>query len=330
MSQTASLEEIYQPVDEDVNAVVDTMLAILSTPNGLTDSVVRYFFSAKGKLLRPALTFLGAKLKGGVKAEKRESLFRLGAAYEIFHSATLIHDDIIDSAHIRRNLETVHLKWSPQVAVLVGDYMHDHAIKSVFETGNQDVIGLFLKTAGEVCDGEIHELKERNNFGLTEADYLDIIHKKTASLLACALAGGALLAGADGEEKEALLRFGRYFGMAFQIVDDCLDLTGNQNEFGKTLGADLAAGVLTLPFIYLLASADGPRKALIQESLASNRPDKLQALTDMLRDEGAIEYSLKKAAELSDLARKELARFVDTPAKRSLDRLLDYVLERNR
>jgi len=330
MSQTASLEEIYQPIDADVNAVVDTMLSVLSTPNGLTDSVVRYFFSAKGKLLRPALTFLGAKLKGGVKAEQRDSLLRLGAAYEIFHSATLIHDDIIDSAHIRRNLETVHLKWSPQVAVLVGDYMHDQSIKSIFEIGNQEIIGLFLKTAGEVCDGEIHELKERNNFDLTESEYLDIIHKKTASLLACALSGGALLAGATGEEKDALLRFGHYFGMAFQIVDDCLDLTGNQNEFGKTLGADLAAGVLTLPFIYLLSTSDATRKAMIHKSLASNRPDKLQELTEMVRDEGAIEYSLKRAAEFSDLARKELLRFEDSPGKRSLDRLLDYVLERSR
>lgn len=329
MSQTASLEEIYQPIDSELNSVVDTMLSILSTPNGLTDAVVRYFFSAKGKLLRPALTFLGAKLKGTGPAE-RDGLLKLGAAYEIFHSATLIHDDIIDSAHIRRNLETVHLKWSPQVAVLVGDYMHDQAIKTVFETRREEIIALFLKTAGEVCDGEIHELKERNNFTLSETDYLEIIYKKTASLLACALAGGALYAGASAEEKEALLRFGNYFGTAFQIVDDCLDLTGNQNEFGKTLGADLAAGVLTLPFIYLFTTVDGAKKKELQDALTANKPDKLNYVIDVLREEGAIEYSLKRAADFSERARKELQRFEETPARRSLDKLLDYVLERSR
>jgi octaprenyl-diphosphate synthase len=152
MSQTITLEEIYQPVEKQLAAVPDTILDVLSTRNDLTEAVVRYFFSARGKLLRPALTLLGAAVKGGPSAAGKDAA-RLGAAFEIFHSATLIHDDIIDAAHIRRNLETVHLKWSPQVAVLVGDYLHDQAIKAVFETHNSNIVGLFLNTAGEVCDG---------------------------------------------------------------------------------------------------------------------------------------------------------------------------------
>jgi len=330
MSQTAALEEIYGPVDQHLTLVGDTILEVLATRNALTESVVKYFFSAKGKLLRPALTFMGAQLKAPSSADNKP-LLRLGAAFEIFHSATLIHDDIIDEAHLRRNLETVHLKWSPQVAVLVGDYLHDTAIKAVFETDNKAIIGLFLKTAGEVCDGEIQELRERHNFKLSEEEYLDIIDRKTASLLACSLASGGLLAGATEREAEALKRFGKYFGMAFQIVDDCLDLTGNEFEFGKTLGADFAAGVLTLPLIYLLTVSDAVRRAEIEKVFGQETSlERLQKLTGWLQEEGAIAYALKRAGEFSDLARQELSLFPDSPARRSLDRLLDHVLDRNR
>lgn len=330
MSQTVTLEEIYSPIDKQLDAVGDTILEILANPNELTQDVVRYFFSAKGKLLRPALTLLGAAVKGADPAAEKAAL-RLGSAFEIFHSATLIHDDIIDSALIRRNLQTVHLKWTPQIAVLAGDYLHDQAIKAVFETRNEQVLELFLTTAGEVCDGEIRELKERNNFALSEAAYVEIIDKKTASLLACALTGGALLAGANAAEKEALFRFGRNFGLAFQIIDDVLDLTGTESEFGKTLGADCMAGVLTLPFIHFFSSADSKKretlKGLYQEEFSA---ENFQLVRAILREEGSIDYALKRAHAFSDDARRELRVFEDTPARRSLERLLDYVLERNK
>ncbi len=330
MNPTVTLEEIYAPIDRQLEAVGDTILEILSNRNDLTQEVVRYFFSAKGKLLRPALTLLGASVKGASADSERQAL-RLGSAFEIFHSATLIHDDIIDSAAIRRNLQTVHLKWSPQVAVLVGDYLHDQAIKAVFETRNQEVVELFLKTAGEVCDGEIHELKERSNFALTEDVYLDIVDKKTASLLACTLACGGLMAGASPVEKKALYAFGQNFGIAFQIIDDVLDLTGSEAEFGKTLGADCMAGVLTLPFIHFFTVADADKKESLKGLLQSDfTGGHFQSILSLLRDEGSVDYALRRAQEFSDKARKELRVFDDSPARRSLERLLDYVLERSK
>lgn len=330
MSQTVTLEEIYSPIEKPLGAVGNTIFDILSNTNELTQDVVRYFFSAKGKQLRPALTLLGAALKGADASAERSAL-RFGAALEIFHSATLIHDDIIDEALIRRNLQTVHLKWTPQVAVLAGDYLHDQAIKAIFETGHQEVLGLFLKTAGEVCDGEIRELRERHNFTLTEAVYVDIIDKKTASLLACALAGGALLAGASASEKEALLRFGRGFGLAFQIIDDVLDLTGTESDFGKTLGADCMAGVLTLPFIHFFASASASKRETLKKLYQQEfSPDNFQIVRELLREEGSMDYALTRAREFSEAARRELTVFEESPARRSLERLLDYVLERNK
>lgn len=330
MSQTVTLDEIYNPIEKEMNAVSGMIFELLSSRNELTEEVVRYFFSAKGKLLRPALTFLGGYIRGAEFADSH-ALVRLGAAYEIFHSATLIHDDIIDAADIRRNLETVHLKWSPQVAVLVGDFLHDQAIKTVFETDNQNVIRLFLETAGQVCDGEIHELNVRKKFDLTEKEYLEIIDKKTASLLACALAGGALLSGASTIEKEALYRFGMNFGAAFQIIDDCLDLTGNEGEFGKTLGKDFEEGVLTLPLIHYFQSTDAGKRSMLQESFEKElSEEKLQALIASLKAEGSLQYALQRARAFSENARRELEIFPESPARKSLERLLDYILERNK
>lgn len=330
MKTGVSLEEIYSPVQQRLDKIPSTILDILSTENDLAKDVIKYFFAAQGKMLRPALTLLGAAVKsGGPEIDAR--LLRIAASYEIFHAATLIHDDIIDNAYVRRNIPTVNVKWSPQVAVLVGDYLHDKAIGEIFQNGSQKIFSLFLQTAGQVCDGEIHELKENNNFNLKEEEYLEIVDKKTAVLLACCVEAGGLLAGATPEEGEALKRFGRYFGIAFQIIDDCLDFTGNQEEFGKTLGADCAAGVLTLPLIRLIALVDEKKKSEVFKIFKSEVSNaKFTALLNMVREYGAIDYSLERAREFADKARLELSIFPETPGRKSLEKLLDYVLERNR
>ena len=331
MSQTVTLDEIYAPVDPRLQPVPGAILDILSTANLLAQDVIRYFFSGQGKLLRPALTFLGAEIKGvsSVLLEKR--LLHLASAFEIFHAATLIHDDIIDSAYLRRNIPTINVKWGPEVAVLVGDYLHDKAISAIFQNGNEKIISLFLQTAGLVCDGEIHELKEKDNFNLKEEEYLEIVEKKTAALLACSVETGGILAGATPHEAEALKRFGLYFGIAFQIVDDCLDFTGEEQQFGKTLGADCAAGVLTLPLIRLIELVDERKKSEVFKIFKSEMgTSKFQVLLAMVREYGTIDYSLEKARDFSRRARLELSIFPDSTARRSLERLVDYVLERNR
>ena len=331
VTRTLTLEEIYAPVETRLANVPSVILEILSTPNELAQDVVRYFFSSQGKLLRPALTLLGAEIKG-IRPEIERRLAALAASFEIFHAATLIHDDIIDSAYLRRNIPTINVKWGPEVAVLVGDYLHDKAIGAIFSHGNEKIISIFLQTAGTVCDGEIHELKEKDNFNLTEQEYLEIIEKKTAVLLACTLESGAILAGATPEEAAALKRYGHYFGIAFQIIDDCLDFTGQEQEFGKTLGADCAAGVLTFPLIRLIQLVDEKKKSDVFKIFKSEvgTAHKFQTLLAMIREYGAIHYSLERAREYCDKARLELSIFRDSPGRQSLERLLDYVLERNK
>ncbi len=329
MSETVSLESIYGPIEKRLVQIPESIFSVLSTPNDLAQETIRHFFSRQGKYLRPALTFFGASLdsQNALAPDREEKLLRLAAAFEIFHSATLIHDDIIDSAYLRRNIPTINAKWNSQVAVLVGDYLHDKAIGAVFSTENSRVTQLFLETAGTVCDGEIHELREKGNFQLTENNYLDIIGKKTAALIACCIEAGGIYAGLTPEKTQALKRFGWAFGLAFQIVDDCLDFTGREHEFGKTLGADCEAGVLTLPLIRLIELVDDSTKAKILDRFKSGKFDTLKTL---LTEHGTLEYSLEKAKQYTDEARLELSVFSNSLVKSSLERLLDYVLERNR
>ncbi len=333
MKETTSLEEIYAPVDKRLAQVPEAILDILSTPNELASEVIRYFFSRQGKYLRPALTFFGAAIENGSPLSRlqEEKLLRLGAAFEVFHSATLIHDDIIDSAYLRRNIPTINVKWNAQVAVLVGDYLHDKAIAAIFSVENPRVVSLFLQTAGLVCDGEIHELREKNNFNLKEEEYFEIIRKKTASLIACSIEAGGLLAGLPAEKTESLKRFGEAFGMAFQIADDCLDFTGQEQEFGKTLGADCEAGVLTLPLIRLIQLVDERMKGEVFKMFKSDsRSGRFGALKNLLQEYGTLEYALERAREFTGAARLELSVFSESPVKARLESLLDYVLERNR
>ena len=323
----STLEEIYKPIQTYLPQVEGQILEILATPNELSSEVIQHFFKAKGKFLRPALVLFGA----GFGSEISRATVLTAAALEIFHSATLIHDDIIDSAYLRRNLPTVNTKWNSQVAVLVGDYLHDKAIGAIFDTQNDQVIAAFLKTAGVVCDGEILELKEKNNFNLREDAYFTIIERKTAALLATCLESGAILGGLDMERSLALNRFGIYFGMAFQIMDDCLDFMGKENEFGKTLGADLQAGVLTLPLIRLINLLDEGGKADIFSKVKSGLSNtQLGDLVLLLEEYGALDYSIRKAREFTERASLELAVFPNSPVHRSLQALLQYVIERNR
>lgn len=333
MRQTTSLDEIYAPIETRISRIPETIFEILSTPNDLAREAIRHFFSASGKYLRPALTFFGASIENqeSLPSSREEGLLHLGAAFEIFHSATLIHDDIIDSAHLRRNIATLNAKWSPQVAVLVGDYLHDKAIGALFSLSNPRVMGLFLETADTVCDGEIHEWREKNNFNLNEEEYFEIVRKKTASLIACSIEAGGIFADLPPEKTGALKRFGEAFGMAFQIVDDCLDFTGEEHEFGKTLGVDFEGGVLTLPLIRLLELVDERTKGEVFKIFKSDfEASRLGTLKDKLREFGALDYAMARAREFTDRARLELSVFSSSPVHLSLHRLLDYVLERNR
>lgn len=335
MTTTLKLETICTPVQNGLGRVPALIRETLDTPIPKMREMVDHFFSKNGKLLRPALILLGAGLsrslrsEAGVPSERNETAeLYLAVATEIFHAATLIHDDIIDSAPLRRGVSALHIKSGPQAAVLAGDYFHDRAIVTIFRYGNDRIIPLFLTTAGEICEGELLEISEKKNINMTEEVHFDVIRKKTASLLACALQTGALIWGIEKEKAEALGRFGTFFGMAFQLIDDYLDFTGEEREFGKTLGSDLEEGVYTLPVIHCLASADRDKVVRILYSRSHNR--RFAMLRDVLEKSGALSYALGQAKAFVALAKRELEIFPASPFRASLEQLADYVLERDR
>lgn len=335
MSSVLTLEEIYVPIRSSLKRLPDLIHQILLTTNRQIQDVVGYFFSRNGKFLRPALVLTGAGIAHSMDVDTRIEFERnetrtlqLAAACEIFHAATLIHDDIIDSSKMRRGIPTLNVKWGPQTAVLVGDFFHDRAMGVIFQHGNEKIMPLFLKTAGEICDGEVQELNEKNNSGLSESEYLEIIRKKTASLLACSLQTGALIWGMNNEQLESLGLFGINFGMAFQIIDDYLDFMGKEQEFGKVLGGDLEEGVYTLPAIHLLGSSDrGRAMTLLKDTDNQKRFD---GLLDLMKKNGSFEYTFGKAYEYTKKAQQALQALPRSPFRTSLEQLTDYVLERNR
>ncbi len=334
MKTILTLEDIYAPVQTGLSRVPALIRETLDTPIQKMREMVDHFFSKNGKLLRPALILLGAGLSRslrpghGIPSERNETAeLYLAAATEIFHAATLIHDDIIDSAPLRRGVSALHIKSGPQAAVLAGDYFHDRAIVTIFRHGNDKIIPLFLKTAGEICEGEIQEISEKKNINMSEETHLEIIQKKTAALLACALQTGALIWGIDPEGAEALGRFGKFFGMAFQITDDLLDFSGEESEFGKTLGSDLEEGVYTLPVIHCLASQERDKVVRILYSRSYSK--RFSMLREALKKTGALDYALGKAKEFIAMAKLELEVFPPSIFRTSLEQLADYVAERN-
>ncbi|MEI7751338.1 MAG: polyprenyl synthetase family protein [Candidatus Omnitrophota bacterium] len=335
LKTTLTLKDIYTPVHVGLNGVPSLIRETLDTPILKMREMVEHFFSNNGKLLRPALVLLGAGLSKtlqpgqGIPSERNETAeLYLAVATEIFHAATLIHDDIIDSAPLRRGVSALHIKSGPQAAVLAGDFFHDRAIVTIFRYGNDQSIPLFLKTAGEICEGEIQEISEKKNINMTEETHLEIIGKKTASLLACALQTGAFIWGMDPEKCEALGWFGKFFGMAFQITDDTLDFLGEESKFGKTLGSDLEEGVYTLPVIHCLASGERDKVVRILYSRSQSR--RFSMLRETLEKSGALDYALSRAKEFVALAKLELEAFPPSVFRTSLEQLADYVLERNR
>jgi len=324
---TDSLEAIYKPIAEPLSKVQIEILKSLSASNELIMQVVKYFYSRPGKLLRPALCLFGASFG----KPRWDETIRIAAAWEIFHSASLIHDDIIDGSLLRRNMPTIPVKCGPQISVLAGDYMHSKAMRIIHSVRNNQITSLFINTGFTVCDGEISEVKENNNFDLSESQYFSIIEKKTASLLSACIKSGGVLGSLKPEDASALGNYGSFFGAAFQIVDDCLDFAGDGEKFGKTPGVDAEGGVLTLPVIRLLNLVPANKKSEVFKIYKSyGDEEKLQYLVRMMEEYDTLNYSMDKAREYADKARLELSVFPESPSKKSLLDLLDFVLTRNR
>jgi octaprenyl-diphosphate synthase len=251
----------------------------------------------------------------------------------MIHTATLVHDDVLDEATIRRHRATVNAGWGNQNSILLGDFLFTHAfhLASTVDARACEIIG---RATNRVCEGELQQGTERGNLELSEAEYLDIVDGKTAELTACCCRLGALYSGAPADVVERLSRYGRGLGIAFQIADDLLDLVGDEHTTGKSLGTDVDQQKLTLPLIRLLSEAAGsgdPRRALrLRQFLASPGNHKREALRPYLLENGALQYASRRAEEFAAEARAELDCLPPSECRTLLEALTEQVVNRDR
>lgn len=320
-----ALSRLLAPIAEDLALVDRRLQQELRSSDPFIDQLAQHSFRIGGKRLRPALLLLSARAVGEITAEHHT----LGAVVEMVHTATLVHDDVLDEAEVRRHVDTVNARWDNQTSVLLGDYLFTHAfyLASTLEsTYGCRAIGEATNT---VCEGELRQTASCGNFWLGLDEYLGIIEAKTAELCACCCRLGAHYAGGDHATVERLTSFGRKLGMAFQIIDDLLDLEGEEQTTGKSLGADLAHQKMTLPLI-LLRDQLGPDEAarlqaLCEEADAGHRAVLLQ----WLDESGALARARRTAEDYARQAVEELAGTKDGDACRVLAQLARFVVARN-
>lgn len=286
--------------------------------------VLNHLLSSGGKRIRPVVALLSGEM---LNAEP-ESLVTLAASIEMLHTATLVHDDLIDGAILRRGIATLNSQWSPEATVLTGDFIFARAAKLAAETNSVAVIRLFAETLTTIVNGELTQLFSSRRVANRE-DYDRRIHAKTASLFELATASGALLSPASEDMVEKLRCFGNAIGMAFQIVDDILDFTGEQSSVGKPVASDLRQGLITLPALfYHEAHPDDPDMArLLSENYLSE--ELIIRLVEAIRQSGAIQQSLEVAQGYITQSRKWLEFMPDNPQRRALDELARYIVARD-
>lgn len=319
-----ALARLLAPIAADMAEVERRLERELRHPNPFIDELAQHSFRLGGKRIRPALLLLAAQAVGKVTDEHRT----LAAVVEMVHTATLVHDDVLDEAQVRRHRDTVNARWSNQTSVLLGDYLFTHAfyLASTLETTfGCRAIGEATNT---VCEGELRQTHAAGNFWLSRQEYLQIIEAKTAELCACSCRLGAHYAGGDGGVVARLTDFGRQLGSAFQMIDDLLDLEGEEQSTGKSPGADLANRKMTLPLILLreqLNQADARRlQALYEEADSSHSA----LLVDWLEESGALRAARGMAEDLAAKAAADLGRLPETPARRTLEQLAQFVVAR--
>ena len=299
-----------------------------SSSNSLIADLGSYLFQEKGKRLRPALLLLCAKVSGYAGPEAPF----LGAVIEIIHTASLIHDDIVDNAGMRRGRPSTHSVWGPHITVLLGDYLFIKSIGLSLRAGNDRVVRLLADLSTRMIEGELVEFSHSGDLRIPESGYYEIIDMKTASLFTAAAQIGGILGKLSPEDESRLADAGRNLGMAFQIVDDLLDFGGDAEAIGKPVLSDLAEGRITLPLIHALnneAGADSGRLAAMVGRKDLDAEARTEVLA-ILKGSGSLDYAYGKAREYAGEARALLGRSPDSSGRRALFQFADLVLERER
>jgi octaprenyl-diphosphate synthase len=322
----ASLDRLTALVASDLVRVNQLVLERMQSPVALIPQLAGHIIAAGGKRLRPMLTLASARLCG----YRGDRHLALASAVEFIHTATLLHDDVVDASGLRRGLATANAVWGNKPSVLVGDFLFSRAFQLMVEDGSLKVLDILSRASAVIAEGEVLQLMTANDIDTGEAKYLEVINAKTAALFAAAARIGAVLGERKEAEERALEVYGRNLGIAFQLVDDMLDYSARQAELGKAVGDDFRDGKITLPVVLALKAADADERGFWRRTLAEDGPrdgDLERAIALMTRH-GTLAATLERARLYAETARGALGLFHDSPERRALAEAIDFCLER--
>ncbi|MCI0511101.1 octaprenyl-diphosphate synthase [Chromohalobacter marismortui] len=307
---------IHAAVADDFAAVDRTILAQLASRVPLVETIGHYIIESGGKRLRPLLVLLAARSLG-YPGDRHVTLATL---IEFMHTSTLLHDDVVDESHLRRGKATANDAWGNAPSVLVGDFLYSRSFQMMVEVGSMRVMEILSGATCVIAEGEVLQLTNIGNPDIDEAAYFETIQGKTAMLFEAASHSGAILADASPAQEEALKLYGRYLGLAFQLVDDLLDYQGDADAMGKNVGDDLAEGKPTLPLIHAMATGDAEQVNVVRKAIRQGGLDHLDEVLAIVNATGALAYTRRRAVEMVDLA---LAQLELLPASRYRDSMAE-------
>ncbi len=317
---------IMDLIGNELAQVEDEFKKHLKSQVPLISKIGEHLLSSGGKRFRPTILLLSAKLCG---YEGRRQI-QAASIIEFIHTATLLHDDVVDDAELRRGNASANSIWGSQASVLVGDFLLSKSFFLMVGDGDLKILNIICRATIQMAEGEIQELMKASDLSVTEGEYLSIITNKTASLISATCQIGAILGGVDGKREQALANFGMNLGIAFQLMDDSLDYTSTEKRFGKEIGIDLQGGKITLPLIHTLRSCSPSEREKVVGIVLSESADERSFLSvvDLINSYGGIEYTLEKAREYVAKAKGDLDCFDPSREKTALLTMANYVIER--
>jgi octaprenyl-diphosphate synthase len=328
VEKTPALSQIFEPIRGDLELVDREFVRHVESQVAVIPQIGRYIQTSGGKRVRPAVLLMAARLSG----YQGDRAVLYAAVVEFIHTATLVHDDIIDDSELRRGRLAVHSRWGNDITVLLGDYLYIKSMAMALTHDTLDLVRLLCDVTLRMIEGELYQLTKNGDADITEDEHFDIIRRKTAYLFGgCAQIGG-MLGRVSAEQEKALQDYGFNLGIAFQLVDDLLDFTGDLAALGKPVGADLREGKMTLPLIHLLQQGEETGAKIIRDIITSRTATDEQwtELLSLLKKHRSIDYAFRRAVEYAERAKKPLHAFPPSSERDALLALPDYVLSRDR
>ena len=321
------IKEIKKPIQQEMILFEKKFKDSLNSKVPLLDKILHYIVKRKGKQMRPMFVFLSGKLFG----EINESSFRAASLIELLHTATLVHDDVIDDANMRRGFFSINALWKNKIAVLVGDYLLSKGLLMSLENEEYDLLQIVSKAVKEMSEGELLQIEKARKLDIEEDVYFEIIRQKTATLIAACCACGAVTAKQDKETVERMRKFGELIGIAFQMKDDLFDYY-NEDVIGKPTGIDIKEQKMTLPLIYTLRNCDRKQKKFIIQTVKNHNTnsDRVSKVLEIVKKSGGINYTFEKMKTYQEEALSLLKTFDDNESRKSLELLVNFVIERKK